>query len=162
MINENTPSKLVEIIQDTWPNLYRPHKDFKPPARNLINIQTQLNTYEMIQEVLGVHHIAELCDCNKDLLNNSNFISTSLREAVKYANATLIEEVKFEFTPQGVTAVCLLSESHISIHTWPEKFYAAVDIFTCGDHTSPERACEFLSNALECKNLNITILKRGL
>ena len=116
----------------------------------------------MIQEVLGIHHIAELRDCNKDLLNNSNFISTSLREAVKYANATLIEEVKFEFTPQGVTAVCLLSESHISIHTWPEKFYAAVDIFTCGDHTSPERASEFLSNALECKNLNITILKRGL
>ena len=45
----------------------------------------------MIQEVLGIHHIAELRDCNKDLLNNSNFISTSLREAVKYANATLIE-----------------------------------------------------------------------
>lgn len=116
----------------------------------------------MIQEVLGAHHIAELCECNADLLNNSEFISTSLRRAVEHANATLIEEVKYEFTPQGITAVCLLSESHISIHTWPEKRYAAVDIFTCGDHTSPEKACQFLSDALECKKPIITVLKRGV
>ena len=116
----------------------------------------------MIDEVLGVHHIAELCECNADLLNDSAFISTSLRQAVEHANATLLEEVKYEFTPQGITAVCLLSESHISIHTWPEKRYAAVDIFTCGDHTMPEKACEYMVSVLECIQPNITVLKRGI
>lgn len=116
----------------------------------------------MVDEVLGVHYIAELCECSADLLNNSEFISTSLRQAVEHANATLIEEVKYEFTPQGITAVCLLSESHISIHTWPEKGYAAVDIFTCGDHTMPGDACEFMANALESKQSKITVIKRGI
>lgn len=116
----------------------------------------------MTQEVLGVHHIAELCECNESLLNNSEFISSSLREAIKIANATLIEEVKYEFTPQGITAICLLSESHISIHTWPEKKYAAIDIFTCGDHTSPEKACNFMIDVLESKKNKLTILKRGI
>jgi len=116
----------------------------------------------MVKEVLGVHHIAELCECNADLLNDSNFISTSLRQAVEHANATLIEEVKYEFTPQGITAVCLLSESHISIHTWPEKSYAAVDIFTCGDHTSPDVACRFMADALESKEPIFTVVYRGI
>lgn len=115
-----------------------------------------------MDEVLGVHHIAELCDCNQELLNDSNFISTSLRQAVEHANATLIDEIKYEFTPQGITAVCLLSESHISIHTWPEKKYAAVDIFTCGNHTAPAQACKYLVNALECKQPNIQIIMRGI
>jgi S-adenosylmethionine decarboxylase len=116
----------------------------------------------MIQDILGVHHIAELCECNSDFLNNSEHISNALREAVEVANATLLEEVKYEFTPQGITAVCLLSESHISIHTWPEKRYAAVDIFTCGDHTMPDKACQHLVNALQCNKSNITVLKRGV
>jgi S-adenosylmethionine decarboxylase len=116
----------------------------------------------MEQEVLGVHHIVELCECNAELLNNSEYISTSLRQAVEHANATLIDEVKYEFTPQGVTAVCLLSESHISIHTWPEKHYAAVDIFTCGDHTMPDKACQFMVDALESKQPKMTVLKRGI
>lgn len=94
----------------------------------------------LMDEVLGVHHIAELCECNADLLNNSEFISTSLRQAVEHANATLLEEIKYEFTPQGITAVCLLSESHIEYSYVAEKGYAAVDIFTCGDHTMPHKA----------------------
>jgi S-adenosylmethionine decarboxylase len=81
---------------------------------------------------------------------------------VEHANATLLDEVKYEFTPQGVTAVCLLSESHISIHTWPEKHYAAVDIFTCGDHTMPDKACQFMVDALESKQPKMTVLKRGI
>lgn len=116
----------------------------------------------MTQEVLGVHLIADLCDCNSDLLNDSAFISRALAGAVKYANATLLEEVKYEFTPQGITAVCLLAESHISIHTWPEKFYAALDIFTCGDHTAPERACNYMASALESEEPKIMSIYRGI
>lgn len=116
----------------------------------------------MTQEVLGVHLIADLCDCNSDLLNDSVFISKALAGAVEYANATLLEEVKYEFTPQGITAVCLLAESHISIHTWPEKCYAAVDIFTCGDHTAPERACNYMASALESSHPKMITVHRGI
>ena len=116
----------------------------------------------MEQEVLGVHHIAELCECNPELLDNSAFISIALAQAIAHANATLLQEIKYEFTPQGVTAVCLLAESHISIHTWPEKGYAAVDIFTCGDHTMPEKACEYIISMLQCKQSKITTLMRGI
>lgn len=116
----------------------------------------------MVDEVLGVHWIADLCDCNSELLNDSAFISKALAGAVEYANATLLEEVKYEFTPQGVTAVCLLAESHISIHTWPEKGYAAVDIFTCGDHTAPEKACNYMADALESGQPKMRTVQRGI
>lgn len=116
----------------------------------------------MVEEILGVHYIADLWNCNKLFLNDSSFISSSLKEAVGVANATLLEEIKYEFTPQGITAVCLLSESHISIHTWPEKQYAAVDIFTCGSHTEPEKACKYLIDALECERSKIDVIQRGI
>ena len=113
----------------------------------------------MVKEVLGVHHIAELCGCNADLLNDSEFISTSLRQAVEHANATLIEEVKYEFTPQGITAVCLLSESHISIHTWPEEGKAAVDVYTCGD-CNPKIGCDIIIQQLSATNHTLSYIER--
>ena len=113
-------------------------------------------------ETLGVHYILDLCSCNVTLLNDTAHIMSSLKEAILKSNATLLEELKYEFTPQGVTAICLLSESHISIHTWPEKQYAAVDIFTCGDHTYPAKACEYMIDALESKKPNMTIVSIGI
>ena len=53
-----------------------------------------------------------------------------------------MHKIHHRFEPQGVTGLALLAESHISIHTWPESGYAAVDVFTCGDHTMPENACQ--------------------
>jgi len=113
-------------------------------------------------KVLGVHYILDLCSCNVDLLNDSQYIMLTLREAIVQSNSTLLEEVKYEFTPQGITAICLLSESHISIHTWPEMEYAAVDIFTCGEHTDPKTACDFIINALQSKFPKMTIIPRGI
>ena len=59
--------------------------------------------------------------------------------------------ITHQFQPQGVTGLALLAESHISIHTWPESGYAAVDVFTCGDHTMPEQACAILCSELQAK-----------
>lgn len=116
----------------------------------------------MPEDVLGVHYILDLCLCNTKILNDSSFVLELLKKAIEEASATLIDEIKYEFTPQGFTAVCLLSESHISIHTWPEKDYAAVDIFTCGKTTYPSKACDFLIRELESKKQNKTVLKRGI
>ena len=59
-----------------------------------------------------------------------------------------------------MTGLALLAESHLSIHTWPESGYAAVDVFTCGDHTMPERACEELIDALEAKRQSLRSFER--
>ena len=94
-----------------------------------------------VPSVVGRHVIYEMQDGNPNLLNDEEFVKDALKQAAEDAGATLLSVVSHKFEPQGVTAVALLSESHISIHTWPEHGYAAVDAFTCGEHTNPETAC---------------------
>ena len=86
------------------------------------------------------HLLLELyrCDCEK--LNDESFLRCTLNRAAKLANATVLNLISNKFEPQGVTAIALLAESHISIHTWPESNYSAVDIFTCGQNMMPELA----------------------
>ena len=102
-------------------------------------------------DMIGKHCILELYDCEASLLNDEAFLRTSITIAAKRAGATLLNLITHRFEPQGVTGLALLAESHISIHTWPESGYAAVDVFTCGDHTMPEQACETLCTELQAK-----------
>lgn len=98
---------------------------------------------------VGIHCILELYGCPPRLLDNPDFVQKALRDAAVASQSTFIGEVIHEFHPQGVTALALLAESHISIHTWPELRYAAVDIFTCGQATQPEQGCRFLIQAFQ-------------
>jgi S-adenosylmethionine decarboxylase len=102
-----------------------------------------------------------LYECPADVLNDDVFIQTSLKNAVAHANATLLEQVSRRFEPQGVTAVAVLAESHMSIHTWPEFGYAAVDVFTCGSHAIPKRACEYLIQTLNPGRHSLKRVERG-
>lgn len=111
---------------------------------------------------LGAHYILDISEADSTLLNDKDFIVLTLKKAVYKAKATLLEEVSYQFTPQGVTAICLLSESHISIHTWPERKYAAVDIFTCGETCNPKLACDFLVAEFKSKKHKLILLDRGL
>lgn len=110
--------------------------------------------------VVGKHWIYDLQGGNRDLLNDEDFVKEAMTRAAEAANATLLSISSKKFEPQGVTAVVLLSESHLSIHTWPEYGYAAIDAFTCGDRTDPEKACDFLRKAFEATHGSIQILKR--
>ena len=102
-------------------------------------------------DMVGKHCILELYECDPSRLDDEAFLRTSITTAAKSAGATLLNLITHHFEPQGVTGLALLAESHISIHTWPESGYAAVDVFTCGDHTMPEQACAVLSEALHSK-----------
>ncbi|MHC5111635.1 MAG: adenosylmethionine decarboxylase [Planctomycetota bacterium] len=113
-------------------------------------------------EAVGLHCFGELFDCPGELLNDVNHIEQALRDAVKCGNATLLREVSFKFSPQGITALGLISESHVSIHTWPECGYAAVDAFTCGDRANAENAVQHLVKALGAKKYLLKKLDRGL
>lgn len=110
---------------------------------------------------VGSHCILELFGCPGALLNDLEFIQIAVQKAAQSANTTLLKEVSYQFKPHGVTALALLSESHISIHSWPESGYMAVDVFTCGTHTKPERACQSLIEAFQASNHSLITLHRG-
>jgi len=107
------------------------------------------------------HLLLELyrCDCEK--LNDESFLRCTLNRAAKLANATVLNLISNKFEPQGVTAIALLAESHISIHTWPESNYSAVDIFTCGQNMMPELASQYLIDSLMAKEHSLRVIERN-
>ncbi len=108
----------------------------------------------------GKHCIQELYGADFAKLNDEAFVYSSLAEAAQVAGATLLDIKTHLFEPQGVTGFVLLAESHISIHTWPELGYAAVDVYTCGDKTNPRKACEYLSECFSAADWAIVSLER--
>ena len=113
-----------------------------------------------LTDTVGKHCILELYHCRADRLDDEAFLRSSITQAVHEAGATLLQLISHRFSPQGVTALALLAESHLSIHTWPESGYAAVDVFTCGDHTMPERACIVLSEELDAGTYKLKSFRR--
>jgi S-adenosylmethionine decarboxylase len=111
-------------------------------------------------DTVGKHCILELYACDSSRLDDEAFLRDTITTAAKRAGATLLNLITHRFEPQGVTGLALLAESHISIHTWPESGYAAVDVFTCGDHTMPERACAVLAAELGAASHKLTSFRR--
>lgn len=111
---------------------------------------------------LGRHLLIELHDCNSQILNNLESIKNILIEAAKRAQATIVNVTFHEFNPFGISGVVVIAESHLSIHTWPEYSYAAVDIFSCGDQLKPEVAANYIAEKLKCARPSIVEMKRGV
>jgi len=103
-----------------------------------------------------------LLDCwNASNIDSLDLIEQALRDAVKVTGATLLHIHLHHFTPNGgVSGVAVLAESHISIHTWPERDYAALDIFMCGE-TQPENAIPVFEKAFETKAIHASEHLRG-
>ena len=106
------------------------------------------------------HFLLELYGCDYEKLNDESFLSCTLNNAAKLANATVLNLITNKFEPQGVTAIALLAESHLSIHTWPEAQYAAVDIFTCGHNMKPDISCKYLIQALMAEEHLLRVINR--
>lgn len=111
---------------------------------------------------LGIHLLIELKDCNPEILKDLEKVRSALVTAAKKAKATIIDLSFREFQPFGISGIVVIAESHLTIHTWPEYNYAAVDIFTCGDHIKSEVAASYIIKELESKNPSIVEMKRGL
>lgn len=108
----------------------------------------------------GRHLILDLYDCDQDILNDYEGLEALLTTALQMANATILRIFGHKFEPQGVTLLALLSESHASIHTWPQVGYAAIDLYTCGDTTRTNKAAEFLKVKLKAKQVEQKEIER--
>ena len=107
------------------------------------------------------HLLLELYRCDYEKLNDESFLRCTLSKAAKLAKATVLNLISNKFEPQGVTAIALLAESHISIHTWPESSYSAVDIFTCGQNMLPEIASQYLIEILRAEEYSLRVIDRN-
>ena len=111
---------------------------------------------------LGTHLLVELRECNPDIIKSLEKVRNALVSAAKEAKATIVNVSFHEFNPFGISGVVVIAESHLTIHTWPEYAYAAIDIFTCGELIKPEVAASYLIEQFECKNPSIVEMKRGI
>ena len=117
----------------------------------ILNIKSE-KLSDNLYDFQGIHLLLELYGCNKDKLNDELYLRCQLNSAAKLAKASVLNIVSNKFEPFGVTAIALLAESHLSIHTWPESQYSAIDIFTCGRNMKPKLASQFLIESLEASN----------
>ena len=129
----------------------------KVPKKNQI-LHSFSNDEKLIHQ--SKHLLLELYRCDYEKLNDESFLRCTLDRAAKFAKATVLNFISNKFEPQGVTAIALLAESHISIHTWPESNYSAVDIFTCGQNMMPELASQYLIEALKAEEHFLRVIKR--
>jgi S-adenosylmethionine decarboxylase proenzyme len=113
-------------------------------------------------KALGRQIVVEYYGCNPATLNNVATIKQAMRDAAELSGATIVQEAFHLFNPHGVSGVVVIAESHLTIHTWPEYGYAAVDLFTCGDDVNPDVAFEYLKSHLEASSSNAIEMKRGI
>src|SRR5215831_15558332 len=120
---------------------------FKKSAAKFRASERRAERRERMQ-ALGRHLLLELFDCDAEALNSLETVKTSMVEAAKRAQATIVDVVFHEFNPFGISGVVVIAESHLAIHTWPEYRYAAVDVFSCGDVLQPQTAADYLVEQL--------------
>ena len=103
----------------------------------------------MVEKTTVKHILFTLRGCPFELLDDKEFIRMLLYRATKECKSTLLNLAVHKFDPQGVTSIAMLAESHISIHTWPEKGMAVCDVFTCGDTARTSTWCRIYERTIE-------------
>jgi len=112
-------------------------------------------------ESLGRHILVEYYNCSSEVLNDVIMIENAMVKASEAAGATVINSTFHHFSPFGVSGVVVIEESHLAVHTWPEYRYAALDLFTCGEHVDPWISYEFLKEAFKAETGSSLEMLRG-
>lgn len=116
----------------------------------------------MEYSTFGRHVAVDAWGISFELLNNAEFLQTQLVEAADACGATVLSVQSKQFEPQGATVLVMLSESHLSIHTYPERGFAAIDCYTCGETVDPQLAIDYLVSVLKPTKTYAKKLVRGL
>ncbi len=117
---------------------------------------------ELEYSTFGRHVAVDTWGVEFELLNNAQFLETQLVEAAEACGATVMSVQSKQFEPQGATVLVMLSESHLSIHTYPERGFAAIDCYTCGETVDPQLAIDYLVSVLKPEKTYAKKLIRGL
>jgi spermidine synthase len=112
-------------------------------------------------DAVGRQVILDLHQCSAEHLDDIPWVRGTLTEAARHAHATIIEAIFHKFSPYGISGVVVIAESHLAIHTWPEKDYAAIDIFTCGPTLALRKAVDYLVDAFQSNNPQLSEVSRG-
>lgn len=113
-------------------------------------------------KIIGKHVYANIYDPDPSLISNEEFLRNLVVEAANKANMHLVEVKSWSFGGKkgGVSVIALITESHIAIHTWVEYSYATIDVYTCGDHSDPWKAMEYIIENLKPKKYSIGYANR--
>jgi S-adenosylmethionine decarboxylase len=112
--------------------------------------------------ILGKHLLLDLGECDRRVLNDLDFLRNTLLSIAEISAIAVRGETFHRFEPHGVSGVVLIAGAHISIHTWPEFGFAAIDIYDHNKSLNLEKIAKFLIKELESKSPSIVELKRGL
>ena len=113
-------------------------------------------------DTIGHHYIVEGSGCDAATIGSVAKVQEILARAAETANAKIWSVSFHKFPPHGVSGVVVISESHLSVHTWPEAGYVALDIYTCGKDAKPEEAVEFAMKQFGATDMHATEVTRGL
>jgi len=116
----------------------------------------------MEYSTFGRHVAVDTWGVNFELLNDAEWLQAQMIEAAEASGATVLSVQSKQFEPQGATVLVLLSESHLSIHTYPEKGFAAIDCYTCGETVDPQTAIDYLVTMLKPEHVHAKKLIRGI
>lgn len=120
-----------------------------------------MNQKNVYSKNSGKHLLIGLFDCNKELIDDLDFVQEVFINASKEARAEVLSVSFRKFQPNGISGVVIISESHLTIHSWPEEGYCAIDIFTCGNKAKPFRALGYINKKLQGKKCSVIQLDRG-
>ncbi len=114
-----------------------------------------------VLKTLGRHLLAEFYECDCETLDDVVLVENTMKRGALISGATIVDSSFHRFLPHGISGVVVVSESHLTIHTWPEFGYAAVDVFTCGDHVDPWKAFDFIKKAFKAGRATTDEIRRG-
>ena len=110
---------------------------------------------------LGRHILVEMYRCDKTSLNDPVYLEETLSHAAHLAGASIVSRTFHHFAPYGVSGVIVISESHLTIHTWPEYGYASLDLYTCGNDTDSRKAFDYIHSKIGAQHTSTVELRRG-
>lgn len=111
---------------------------------------------------IGYHYVVEASGCDSSVLGDVERLRELLMFAAKRAGMDVKGSYFFKFSPTGVSGTLIVAASHVSIHTWPEHSYAALDVYVCGTGSDPEKAVNEILAGLRTEHAHITEIRRGI
>ncbi len=113
-------------------------------------------------ETVGFHYIVEASGCDQEVIGDAEKMREILTQAAKEGNMEIKTSYFYKFTPTGISGIVIVAESHISIHTWPENQYVALDVYVCGSKSKPEKTINYILNALDSTYAHVSEVQRGI